>query len=105
MKPRDAILLTIGITLLGSLLRIQFGNVTVPFAIILNAGLAFWVAVDSTKFHLTRYRSGISCRPVILFIAIALFWVLCFPWYLIVRHKITTGAAVLKDQAVNVAAG
>jgi hypothetical protein len=71
---------------------------------IMVIGTAFWTAVDSTKIHLKRYESGISYGPVVLFVGFVLLWEIAFPWYLIVRHKIKTGTAVLKDGDANVVA-
>jgi hypothetical protein len=104
MKTRDAILLTMAIWILESLFAIRFGSAVVPVAIFLNAGMALWAAVDSSKIRLRLYRSGIACHPVVLFFGIACLWIIGFPWYLSVRYKIKTGTAVLKDGATNVAA-
>jgi len=71
---------------------------------IMVIGTALWAAVDSSKIHLKRYESGISHGPVVLFFGFVLLWFIAFPWYLIVRRKIKTGTAVLKDGAKNVAA-
>jgi hypothetical protein len=65
---------------------------------------ALWAAVDSWNIQLKRYKSGISYGPVALFFGVVLLWIIAFPWYLVVRHKIKTGTAVLKDEATNVAA-
>ncbi len=67
-------------------------------------GTAIWAAIDSSKLQLKRYKSGISYGPVVLFIACALLWIVSFPWYLSMRHKIKTGTGVLKEGATNVAA-
>ena len=104
MKTRDAILLTIGIALLELLFAIKIGNALVPVGIFLNAGMALWAAMDSSKIHLRRYKSGIACHPVVLFFGIACLWIIGFPWYLSVRYKIKMGTAILKDEATNVAA-
>ena len=104
MKTRDAILLTIGIALLELLFAIKIGNALVPVGIFLNAGMALWAAIDSSKIHLRLYKSGIACHPVVLFFGIACLWIIGFPWYLSVRYKIKTGTAILKDEATNVAA-
>ena len=103
MKTRDAILLTIGIALLELLFAIKIGNALVPVSIFLNAGMALWAAIDSSKIHLRLYKSGIACHPVVLFFGIACLWIIGFPWYLSVRYKIKTGTAILKDGATNVA--
>ena len=67
-------------------------------------GTALWAAIDSSKLQLKRYESGISYGPVVLFIACALLWIVGFPWYLVMRHKIRNGTAVLKEEATNVSA-
>ncbi len=70
---------------------------------IMVIGTALWAAVDSAKIHLKRYESGISYGPVVLLFGFVLLWFIAFPWYLIVRHKIKTGTAILKDGATNAA--
>ncbi len=70
---------------------------------IMVIGTALWAAVDSAKIHLKRYECGISYGPVVLFFGFVLLWFIAFPWYLIVRHKIKTGTAILKDGATNAA--
>ncbi len=60
-------------------------------------GTSLWAALDSSKIQLKRYKSGISYGPLVLFVACALLWIVGFPWYLIMRYKIKTGTAVLKD--------
>ncbi|HEX3798457.1 MAG TPA: hypothetical protein VH413_07115 [Verrucomicrobiae bacterium] len=65
---------------------------------IMVIGTALWAA---TKIHFKRYESGISYRPVVLFFGFVLLWFIAFPWYLVVRHKIKTGTATLKDGATN----
>jgi hypothetical protein len=67
---------------------------------ILIFGSALWAAFDSSKVQLSRYKSGISYGPVSLFFGCLLLWIVAFPWYLVVRSKIRTGTAVLKDTAV-----
>lgn len=68
---------------------------------LLVPGTAVWAALDSSKIHLKRYQSGISYGPVPVFILFTLFWPITFPWYLIARHKIQTGRAILKEGAKN----
>ncbi len=71
---------------------------------IMILGTALWAAIDSSKMRLKRYKSGISYGPVVLFFACMLLWIVGFPWYLAMRYKIKAGAAVLKEEATNVAA-
>jgi hypothetical protein len=62
-------------------------------------GTALWAAKDSSKIEFNRYKSGISSGTVVLFFACALFWIVVFPWYLVMRCKIKAGTAVLKVKA------
>ncbi len=62
-------------------------------------GTAFWAVIDSQKIQLRRFESDISCGPFALFVGFVLAWLIMFPWYLIVRHKIKTGTATLKEGA------
>jgi NhaP-type Na+/H+ or K+/H+ antiporter len=65
---------------------------------IMILGTALWAAIDSSKIHLKRYKSGISYGPVVIFLCFLFLWIVAFPWYLIVRNKIKTGTAILKDE-------
>ena len=101
MKTWIAILFTIGLFAACIVIyMIIYFNVTW----IMVLGTALWAAIDSTKIHLKRYKSGISYGPVLLFIAIAFLWIIGFPWYLAMRYKIKTGTAVLKDEVPKAAA-
>ena len=64
---------------------------------IMVLGTAIWAAVDSSKLQLKRYKSGIAYGPVVIFFGCVMIWIIAFPWYLAMRHKIQTGTAVLKD--------
>ena len=97
-------MLTIALLLLTQFIRFDIAGKEVPLTWFMVIITAVWAAIDSSKIHLKRYKSGISCQPVVLFFGVLLLWVIAFPWYLIVRHKILTGTAVLKDGATNVAA-
>lgn len=97
-------MLTIALLLLTSFIRYDIAGRSVSVTWVMVLITAIWAAVDSSKIRLKLYRSGISVGPVILFLGFLLLWIIAFPWYLIVRHKILTGAAVLKDGATNVAA-
>jgi hypothetical protein len=70
-------------------------NLVMPMVILTS----LWAAVDSSRLQLRRYKSGISYGPVVLFFACALLWIVGFPWYLSMRHKIRNGTAVLKEAA------
>ncbi|MBS0659934.1 MAG: hypothetical protein JSR82_16970 [Verrucomicrobia bacterium] len=98
MKTPLAILFTIG--LFGVF---YFASVLVQFDLItiMVLGTSLWAAIDSSKLQLKRYQSGISYGPVVLFIACALLWIVGFPWYLSMRHKIKSGTAVLKEETPN----
>jgi hypothetical protein len=97
MKPWLAILLTLGLLVMfTAIVEITHVNLVFPMVI----GTSLWVAIDSRKLQLRRYKSGLSYGPVVLFIACVGLWIVGFPWYLIVRHQIKTGVAVLKEQPV-----
>jgi hypothetical protein len=95
-----AILFTIGLLAVCTVISRLAGF---DFSWIMVLGTALWAAIDSSKIQLKRYKSGISYGPVVLFFGFVIIWIIAFPWYLIVRHKIKTGTAVLKDEAANTA--
>jgi hypothetical protein len=101
MKAWIAILLTIGLiaacALLSAFLRFNL-------VLLMVLGTSLWAAYDSSRIQLTLYKSGIAYSPVVLFIACALLWVLGFPGYLVMRHIIATGTALLKDGGTTIAA-
>jgi hypothetical protein len=103
MKPIYATLLTALLTV-SFFFGFRIGGVGISFGWFIVLGTGIWAAVDSTKIQLKRYKSGISYGPVVIFICFVGLWIVAFPWYLIMRHKILTGTAVLKDGATNVAA-
>jgi hypothetical protein len=100
MKTWIAILFTIG--LLAACVAVSALTGFDP-TWILVPGSALWVAIDSSKIQLKRYKSGISYGPVTLFFACALLWIVGFPWYLAMRYRIKAGTAILKDAATNAA--
>jgi len=104
MKTRDAILLTIALSLLGALVGFDIAGRTLRLISVVILITAIWAAVDSSRIQLKRYQSGISCGPVVLFFGLLLLWVVAFPWYLSVRYRILNGTAVLKDGVTHVAA-
>lgn len=104
MKTRDAILLTVALFLLTSLVRVGIAGTIVPLSYFMIFGTAIWAAIDSSTIQLKRYRTGISYGPVVLFLGFLLLWVVAFPWYLSVRSKIKAGTALLKDEATNASA-
>lgn len=94
MKIWFAIPLTIGLIVLSIL-----ASALVHFSVVMPMVLltSLWVAFDSAKLQLSRYKSGISYGPVVMFFACLLLWAVGFPWYLVMRDKILSGTAVLKD--------
>ncbi len=94
MKVWLAIPLTIALIVL-SVIASTYAHFSVVMPMVLATSL--WVAFDSSKLQLSRYKSGISYGPVALFVACALLWIVGFPWYLVMRDKIKSGTAVLKD--------
>jgi hypothetical protein len=95
MKTWIAILFTVGLIIgCGFLVAFAHINVFVPMVV----GTSVWAGIDSSRLHLRRYRSGISYSPVVLGILCSMFWIVGFPWYLSMRHKILTGAARLRPE-------
>jgi hypothetical protein len=86
-----AILVTFGLSVIGL-------YAPDPTMLLIIIGSTIWAAIDSSRIDLIKYKSGISYRPVVLFIGILGIWIIAFPWYLIVRGKILSGTAVLKDK-------
>jgi hypothetical protein len=96
MKPLPAILLSLAL-IVACVAFYSVFHFDVTWIMVL--GTSLWAAFDSSKIQLKRYKSGISYGPIVLFLACALLWIVGFPWYLIMRNKIKTGTAVLKDSA------
>ena len=101
MKTWIAILVTFGL-LAACIVTSPLIGFNLTWIMVL--GTAIWAAIDSSKLQLSRYKSGISYGPAVLFIACALLWIVGFPWYLSMRYKIRTGTAILKEGATTVAA-
>lgn len=59
-----------------------------PVSLIMIPGTALWAAIDSEKIGLQKHESVISYDPYKLFVGITLLWLIGFPWYLMVRHRI-----------------
>jgi hypothetical protein len=95
VKTWIALLFTIGLILACSaILAFTHLNLFIPLVV----GTSVWAGIDSEKFHLRRYQSGISYSPVVLGILCSGLWIVAFPWYLSIRHKIITGAARLRPE-------
>ena len=58
---------------------------------------SIWVALDSKKLELKKYKSGISHSPGVLLVLCLALWIVGFPWYLTVRGRIKSGTAELKE--------
>jgi hypothetical protein len=103
MKTWLAVLLTIALYVLSSLITFDIGGRAVSLSWFMVLGTSIWVAIDSSKMQLQRYKSGISYGPVVLFFCGLVLWIIAFPWYLSMRYKIQNGTAILRD-VPNVAA-
>lgn len=94
MKTWQAILFTIALIIAANAVSVAVGfNLIWPLVLLTS----LWAAIDSRKIQLTRYKSGISYGPVVLFVACFMLWIVGFPWYLSMRYKIKNGSATLKD--------
>ena len=101
MNPWIAIPFTIGILAATAGVSMTVGVDVTGIMILLTS---LWAAVDSSRLHLKRYKSGIAYGPVVLFLGCALLWIVGFPWYLVMRYRINTGVAVLKEGVTDDAA-
>ena len=97
MKWYWAILFSVGMVVAACA-----GSYVVGFnlVLLLVLGTAFWAALDSSRIQLINYRSVIAYSPIILFIGIALVWIVGFPWYLAVRYKIKNNLIERKEDQI-----
>ena len=95
MKTWIAILLTVGL-IAGCCAIIALTGLDLFIPMIV--GTSVWAGIDSARIHLRRFQSGISYGPVVLGILCSMLWVVGFPWYLSMRHKIITGKARLRPE-------
>jgi hypothetical protein len=91
MRLYTAILLTLCIYFTNAIL-LGCGHYVIAYSIAF--GTTLWAAIDSSKIELKRYRNGVG--PVAFFFLCWMAWMIGFPWYLWMRHKILTGKAELK---------
>lgn len=63
------------------------------FLVILTS---LWIYFDSRRLQLSRYRTALG-TPERATIGAFLFWIVVFPWYLAVRHRIAAGAQPLRS--------
>ena len=95
MKTWPAILVTAALIVGCSAIAVLTDiNLYAPMVV----GTSVWTGIDSAKLRLRRYQSGISYSPVVLGILCSMFWIVGFPWYLSMRHKIITGTARLRPE-------
>lgn len=59
---------------------------------------SLWAGWDSFSKGLYRYDTGLPKNPIGVALAVGLFWVVGFPWYLMARSKL--GAGALKATAI-----
>jgi len=58
---------------------------------------SIWAAWDSSRIGLRRYKSQMANEPVVVLFKCVILWLLCFPWYLIIRQGIRRGLVPLKQ--------
>ena len=104
MNTQIMVLLIVGLVVVDSIVSFFSAAVGDYLGYISYVGSSLWVAIDSSKMQLKRYKSGISYGPVALFIGCILLWLVAVPWYLWTRYQIESGRAVLKSEPANVAA-
>ena len=60
---------------------------------------SIWAAWDSSRIGLHRYRSQMANEPVVVLFMCVVLWLLCFPWYLVIRQGIKRGLVPLRPSA------
>jgi hypothetical protein len=60
-------------------------------------GTSIWAACDAAKIKMYRYKQFFD-RSIGVFVGCLMLWIICFPAYLVIRWKITSGKAELKDE-------
>lgn len=85
-----AILISLGIAVVLYAL-VRYDRRLIPFVILTIFATSIWAAIDSARIDLQAYKTWIALHPLVLFNAMYLFWLVIFPWYLVVRSKIRAG--------------
>ena len=89
-----AILITVGIlavpVLVGMAVDPQIGR---KILVLIWLTSSIWAAVDSR--NLKKYKTGLP-NPVVLFVGLALLWIVYFPNYLSARFKVAGGETGIK---------
>lgn len=83
-----AILVTIVLLVVSSFLNIGWLLVIIT---------SVWMAVDSNQIKIREYKTGLAVHPALIFLFSLMIWIVCFPWYLSVRHKIKNGEMPKND--------
>jgi threonine/homoserine efflux transporter RhtA len=60
--------------------------------------LAAWVIYDARRLELRKYQTSLAWHPVLVFILVACFPFVVFPWYLTVRERVLEGQVPRKRQ-------
>lgn len=56
-------------------------------------GTALWASISSHRLEFRNYRTSLSVHPVAVFLGVAALWIVFFPMFLTVRHRIKNGIA------------
>lgn len=93
MKPWQAIIVTIVVMII-----MVIANRTEVFGVIIIAS-AIFVGIDAGKIKTKNYSYKFWPKsPVVWAICVWLFWIICFPAYLIIRGKIKSGQIPLSAE-------
>ena len=88
------LVVTAALLVLTGLLQMTLGFYA-GFALV--GASSIWAAWDSRRIGVQRYRSQMSNEPVIVLFMCVVFWILAFPWYLVIRQGIRRGLVPLKE--------
>ncbi|MGO9211469.1 MAG: SHOCT domain-containing protein [Terriglobales bacterium] len=87
-----AVLITLAILLPCVLIGLHDDKTARGLAALVSLGTAIWASVDASRLkRQVEDTAARSIHPVGVFFAMWLFWLVCFPWYLVVRSKIRAG--------------
>jgi|GEM_PF-1183699 len=78
----------------ASVMAVRLEAPALPALVVI--GTALWVYFDAKKLGLARYRTGLL-NPEVTTIGCFMMWIVAFPWYLSVRHKIKNGQMPLRN--------
>ena len=72
---------------------------TLPYAVLVGVALAAWVVIDAHRLELRQHETSMAWHPLLLFLLVAAWPIVVFPWYLTVRERVLLGQVPRKRPA------